>query len=149
MEPIVPNDTKFKEAFAVAAAGKSPQLARYYLRSLTQAHRKQRHPLYVDKSTGTLEHVLPTNPGAHWPHFSREEADVFSRRIGNLALLNDKDNSNLKSLSFDEKRPVLAKAADQLTAQMGSQSEWTKQGIAARQRSMASLAVKAWPLSAD
>lgn len=150
LETIVPNDTKFKEAFAVAAVGKNPPLARYYLRSLTRTHRRQRHALYLEKdAVGTLEHVLPVNPGMNWPHFSDEEADVFNRRIGNLALLNDKDNSDLKSRSFSDKRKVLSASTDELTAQIGKLDDWTKDRIAERQRAMAALAVKTWALSAD
>jgi hypothetical protein len=151
LDPIAPKDPQFQEAFATATIS-SAQLARYYIRSLEMKAKAERYPFYLpndDAQIITLEHVLPRNPEGNWPQFSREEAEAFHRRLGNLALLHAKGNSDLKSLPFTEKKAIYADAQYMLTRQIATLNDWTPETISARQREMARLALQTWPLSAE
>ena len=106
--------------------------------------------LYVnDEPSGSVEHVLPQKPGEDWRQFTDDEAAASYRRIGNLALLEARHNSGLKSATFEEKRQIYAQAPYPLTAQIAEFEKWSKVEINQRQKALADLAVKTWPLSAD
>lgn len=145
---IIASDTQFEEAFATATVSKA-ELARYYLRCLETSAKGEPDPFYLpNDNVGAinLEHVLPRNPEGNWPQFSAETAEALYRRLGNLALLQAKSNSALKSGPFSEKKPILAASPYELTRQIGAANEWTAQSINDRQRAMAKFAVKTWPL---
>jgi hypothetical protein len=96
----------------------------------------------------TLEHVLPTNPkDGVWNQLTVEEQEEYVNRLGNLALLQKKPNSDLGNESFAVKRSVRAAEDLVLTKEIGKRSEWGKKEIEGRQAELAKLAVKAWPLS--
>lgn len=152
LDPILPKDPQFEEAFAVASVS-NMKLARYYVRSLEMAWQDEKFPLYVpndDPGIVTLEHVLPRKAEGNWPQFSNEEAEALQRRLGNMALLKAKSNSDLKSLGFEAKKAVFG-ATDgyELTRQIADLDTWTPVEINLRQRKMATVALKAWPLTAD
>jgi hypothetical protein len=145
---IIASDTQFEEAFATATVSKA-ELARYYLRCLETAAKGEPHPFYLpndDAQVINLEHVLPRVPEGNWPQFSVEMAEALYRRIGNMALLQAKSNSALKSGPFSEKKPILAASPYELTRQIGAASDWTEKSIGDRQRAMAKFAVKTWPI---
>ena len=56
------------------------------------------------------------------------------------------DNSQLKSSSFDEKKQVYADSPYLLTSQVAALMEWTPTQIVDRQKQLAELAVKTWPI---
>ena len=144
----VPDDERFKAAFAVATVS-NPELARYYLRALERAANTQAEPWFVpneDENEMNLEHVLPKKPFDNWTQFDPVMAKVDARRIGNLVLLPSLENRKLGSAGFDEKRAVYAKAPYTLTRQVGSAARWDHGTIAERQGVLAELALKAWPL---
>jgi Protein of unknown function (DUF1524) len=148
MDAIAPKDAKFVEAFSTASSSK-PQFARYYLQAIEATWKKIPHPLSApDDKTKSLEHVLPIHPGASWPQFTEDEADTFYRRLGNLTMLEIRLNSELRSDSFGAKK-VYATSVSPLTRQIASVGEWGKEQIIERQRALAEIAAKTWPLSAD
>ncbi len=55
----------------------------------------------------SIEHILPRNiskPGAKWGvHWSSQNQPEWLHRLGNLAMLNDSDNSSLGNCSFQAK----------------------------------------------
>lgn len=144
---IIPSDEQFKTAFETATVS-NPKFARYYLRTLESAHRKEAEPWFLpneDPHSITLEHVLPLNPGADWPSFSDDAVKIFAKRIGNLVLLQARSNSNLRSDRFELKAPILKKAPYSTTSMIGDLTSWTPEQIAARQRTLAQIALTAWP----
>jgi Protein of unknown function DUF262/Protein of unknown function (DUF1524) len=149
LEPTVPKDPQFQEAFAMASVSNA-KLARYYIRSLEMLLAREPHPLYLNDDPGaaSLEHVLPRRPEGNWLQFSEQEAEALHRRLGNLALLGDKPNSDLKSLGFEAKKKVFATTPYELTKDIALLANWTPIEINDRQRRMAELAVKTWPLVA-
>ena len=93
-----------------------------------------------------MEHVLPLNPGPEWSGFDSETAAAYSKRIGNLVLLPARSNAALANNDFNTKAAVFADAPYELTRQVGRSAQWTPEVIATRQRILAELAVKTWPL---
>jgi Protein of unknown function DUF262/Protein of unknown function (DUF1524) len=145
---IMPTDEKFKNAFETAAVSNG-KLARYYLRSLEMAAKREREPWHIpndDRSVINLEHVLPEKPEGNWPQFSAEEVKIYYRRIGNLVLLRASDNSTLKSAGFTEKKSIFKNSPYELTKQIASCDNWRIEEIIARQKTLAELAVRAWPI---
>ena len=124
-------------------------LARYYLRSLEMTAKNKPEPSFIpndDQTIINLEHIFPNKPEDNWPQFSSELASIYYKRIGNLALLTARSNSDLRSAQFEDKKQVYRESAFELTRQIADVDEWTPDSIAKRQASMASLAVKTWPI---
>ena len=68
-----------------------------------------------------------------------------------MVLLDSKDNGAIGDKPFSDKRPVIAKSKNILLTQDVIQrtddgSNWTKEHIVNRQKALADLAVKKWPL---
>jgi len=145
---ILPVDAQFRQAFEVATVSKAI-LARYYLRSLEMASKKESNPWFIpndDKQAINLEHVLPDRPGKNWKQFDEETARLYVKRIGNLALLLAKSNSDLRSADFKTKKAVYKDSPYELTRQISTVSDWNQDRISERQKGLAELALKAWPL---
>lgn len=145
---VIPVDALFRQAFEVATVSKAI-LARYYLRSLEMAAKNEANPWFIpndDKQTINLEHVLPDKPGKNWKQFDEETARVYLKRIGNLALMLAKSNSDLGSLAFKAKKAVYKDSPYELTRQISTVDDWTPEKISERQKGLAQLALRAWPL---
>jgi len=147
LEPLAPTDADFEDQFKIANVSQA-RLARYYLRSLELQARGNAAPSFVPNESEdviNLEHVLPKSREGNWPQFTDEEADAFLNRIGNLALLRAKDNSDQKSAGFLAKKPVYGASEFKLTKQVAKAKGWNTDAIAKRQEQLAALAVKTWP----
>ncbi len=145
---ITPSNPQFSAAFETATLSKGP-LARYYLRSLEQVVQRATYPWFVlnqDREAMTLEHVLPEEPEGNWPQFTAEEHAAHWRRIGNLCLLPKGENNDLRSARDKTKFVKYRDAPYELTRQISEVSRWTKETIVERQKGLAKLALKAWPL---
>jgi hypothetical protein len=150
MAGVAPGDRQFEEAFATASVSQA-YLARYYLRALENAARGEAQPELIpnpNEEEINLEHVLPLKPDSRWAGFDEETMRVYQRRLGNLVLLQEKLNSTLRSASFAKKLPALKKSQYKTTAAVGSNRKWGPSAIDERQRRLAALAVKTWPLKA-
>jgi len=148
LSSVIPNDEQFRKVFEVAAVSKAT-LARYYLRSLEMAAKNEATPWFIpndDKQAINLEHILPERTFDNWPNFDEEKARVYVKRIGNLALLLAKTNSDLKSSDFKTKRAIYRDSPYELTRQLSTVSKWDEAQISNRQKVLAELAVRAWPL---
>jgi uncharacterized protein with ParB-like and HNH nuclease domain len=95
-----------------------------------------------DYSVITVEHVLPQNPseGSTWLKWFpiEEERIQYVHRIGNLALLSRKKNSEAQNYDFDKKKEKyftsnMGIVPFALTSQVLQQSEWTPEVITQRQ----------------
>lgn len=144
----VPSDRDFLQSFPIARVSK-PYLARYYLRVLERAMQNEKQPELVPNPNAdevNLEHVLPQNPSEGWGHISQEIAESFYNRLGNLALLSQEANSLAGNATFAEKKPILQDSSFKLTQMIGKSKRWTHVDIENRQKKMAELALKAWPI---
>jgi len=145
---LIPTDGQFRAAFESARVSNA-KLGRYYLRSLEMAAKNQQEPWFIPQDDGSiinLEHVLPRKPEGNWPGFNEDDHKLKATRLGNLALLRASDNSTLKSESFAAKKTTYSTSPYVLTNQIADLSEWTPEAIDERQRGLAMLAVKAWPI---
>jgi hypothetical protein len=144
---LTPTDQEFRSAFEHARVSNA-RLARYYLRSLEMTAKSESQPWFVPQNDGqviNLEHVLPKKPEGDWSTFSEDDARQKTTRLGNLALLRASDNSDLKSKTFADKKPIYAGSPYVLTSQIADLEQWTPGTIDARQKQLAKLAVKTWP----
>jgi hypothetical protein len=149
LQPHIPTDEEFRTAFAIARVSKA-YLARYYLRALEQQKSGDSEPEKVvneDPADITLEHVLPQKPDGGWKHIDPEVYPSLVNRLGNLALLKRQANSDAKSTEIKDKAGDYAKSSYVLTKDLASYSQWGPDQIAERQKKMADVAVKTWPLT--
>jgi hypothetical protein len=149
MAPIIPRDDKFLEAAATASVASSA-LARYYLTRL-QIEKdgdtdKEKQYVPGEHEKITLEHILPVRPGPEWAHISAEDAKANFNRLGNQALLTESVNSRIGNVGFETKKAALAESEYSLTQLAAQASKWDLEEITKRQRTLAEIAVKAWPL---
>ncbi|HRO32868.1 MAG TPA: DUF262 domain-containing HNH endonuclease family protein [Brevundimonas sp.] len=148
LAPIIPSDDLFRQAFEVATVSQA-KFARYYLRSIEMSSSGDQDAWMIpndDTDVINLEHVLPLKPMDNWPSYDEEAVKTYSKRMGNMALMIAKDNSDLKSSAFGDKKAAFAKSPLTTTSMIGSVDEWTPEEIIKRQVLLAQLAVKAWPL---
>lgn len=148
LRALTPTDGVFAAAFENASVS-NRKLARYYLRSMELAANDDPEPWHIpndDQTVINLEHVLPEKPEGNWPQFTDEQVKLYWKRIGNLCLLRASDNSAAKSARFAVKKPILAKSPYILTKQIAEATDWTWEEIVRRQRRLASIAVKTWPI---
>lgn len=148
-EQFVPSDVVFEAGFASATVSQA-RLARYYLRAL-EVTSNGTPDLEVlpneDESIVNLEHVLPEKPEDNWPSIDPELQRALYRRIGNMCLLRARVNSDLKSGGFQKKKQAYADSKFQLTREVANHADWGQDEINQRQKKLASLAVKTWPLN--
>ncbi|HOX44454.1 MAG TPA: DUF262 domain-containing protein [Myxococcota bacterium] len=145
---VVPRDSEFEAALQVARVTKAP-FARYYLQVLERQFTGEKQPELVPNANQeevNLEHILPRKPDKSWSTFNDEEIAAFHNRLGNLALLAVGVNSGLGNSSFEDKKPILAASSFKLTKIAGKPKSWTSKEIEDRQKKLAELGVKAWPL---
>ncbi len=145
---ITPNNEEFKNGFETARVSKA-QLARYHLRSLEMAAKGESQPWFIpidDRSIINLEHVLPKKPEGNWPQFSEDEVGLFANRLGNQVLLRARDNSELRSVGFADKKQIYANSPYVLTSQIAELNDWNVPAVVTRQKKLADLAVQAWPI---
>jgi Protein of unknown function (DUF1524) len=144
----MPTDEAFRAAFETATVSNG-KLARYYFRSMELAAKSESEPWHIpndDRNVINLEHVLPERPGGNWPAFTDDQLKLYCRRIGNLCLLRASDNSTAKSAAFSEKKPIFEASPYVLTSQIGDVDDWTATEITVRQTTLATIALKTWPM---
>lgn len=145
---IVPDDREFEDAFKIASSNK-PEYARYYLRVLERSYSDIQEPWYIendDPGVITLEHILPKSPGSDWEWSDADQIKRYSRRLGNLCLLQRRTNSDQGSDGFEAKRQSYRDAPYFFTSQIADCADWGPDEIDNRQATMAAQAVKAWPI---
>jgi hypothetical protein len=148
LKSLTPTDGPFAAAFETVTLS-NRKLARYYLRSMELAAKSEPEPWHIpndDKSAINLEHVLPEKTESNWPHFTEDQVKLFHRRVGNLCLMRASENSAAKSSGFSVKKPILAQSPYLLTKQIAEATDWTWEDIVDRQKTLARIAVKTWPI---
>ena len=104
MANLVPSDSDSRRLLLVQVA--KPRLARYYLQTLERQVCGEHEPELIpneNEDEVNLEHVLPKTPGAAWSHITSDIADIYTNRLGNLALLQRSPNCDVGNASFLEK----------------------------------------------
>lgn len=148
LRSVYVDDNRFQRDFAdwsVATNGPRKQLARYVLGQL-EADASGR-PMDDQTDAGTIEHVLPENPGEDWdacipPEHQRDS--VY--RVGNLTLLEASLNREVGNSVLSGKRAAYARSGYALTLELANNAPelWTTAAIAQRQERLAGRAAHVW-----
>ncbi|MGD0388973.1 MAG: DUF262 domain-containing HNH endonuclease family protein [Tepidisphaeraceae bacterium] len=148
---VIPTDAEFEEAFSVARSSQM-SIARYYLRVLENQQKGVEYPMEAKESEEilTLEHIWPETPPEN-VGLSQEviaEMSDLTSRLGNLALMKKRPNEDVGNKMFKEKKTAYAQQEGlELTKALAKYSKWGRDEINERQRMLARLAVKAWPMT--
>jgi hypothetical protein len=151
---VIPTDAEFQAAFSTARVSQH-YLARYYLRAIEAHIRKETDQPELkpvqDTTIVNLEHILPQEPASNWSHIDSETSEVYTKRIGNLTLMKAKTNTGSGNASFQSKRTEFKKSQMLLNQQIydttDEQTKWGPNEINERQKKLAELAIKTWPLT--
>jgi len=147
LERVIPSDTQFKEAFKSAAVSKQ-YLARYYLMTLEKKANGEENPEFVpntDTNAVNLEHVLPKTPDASWS-ISPDDHRAYLKRLGNLAIMSTRLNSEVGNSSFDNKKLHFSNSSFILTKEIADNAIWTIDEINKRQERLSELALETWKI---
>jgi len=135
-------------AFAITRVGKG-WLATYNLRALEGQVGGEEEPELIrnfNEQEVNLEDILPQNPApGTWTAFGPESAAAYTNRLGNLALMKNKENALSGNEEFAYKRKRYAESDFELTKSIATLASWSPQAIEERQTNLANLAVKTWP----
>jgi hypothetical protein len=145
---IIPSDPLFQQEFSEARVSQT-HLARYYLRALERVRKGQPEPEWIpndDEQAINLEHILPQSPQDGWPGIDEEVAHAYWRRLGNMVILQARKNSIIGNASFQQKKPTLEASGFILTQEAAGCEKWGVAEIESRQKQLAQLAVKTWPI---
>lgn len=147
----VPDDADFQHEFEGNDV-KQGDIARYYLRSLERQQQNDPQAAHIpsDEAVITVEHLLPKDFAEYrgeWKHITDEMHEEFVWRLGNQMLLGEADNRAIGSRGYPFKKPFLEKSDFHFTALAGGYVSWGPEEIKDRQKQLAKLAPKVWPLT--
>ena len=147
MSHIVRSDEVFEAAFQSQSVAKA-KLARYYLRALDLQYTGGNNASVGgvdDTEEATLEHIIPKIPSDDW-QIDPLDAKNYYKRIGNLALLGPKENVSAGNQTFAGRVPIYLRSSALLTQKVAEAESWGSAEVENRQKDLARLAVKTWPL---
>jgi hypothetical protein len=154
LQSTLPTDLDFQTAFSTAKVSQH-NLARYFLRAMEVHIRRETDQSELlpvrDACIINLEHILPETPENNWPHIDAETSEAYTNRIGNMTLMRTKINSQFGNTSFQKKRVEFKNSAMVITKTIYETTDektlWGPNEINERQKKLAELAVKTWPLA--
>ena len=148
MKPYIPLDSDFEVEFSAASV--SNGISRYLLHVLERSKAGVRQPELIANANPdevSLEHILPKNPTpGTWTDFDPETAFLWARKLGNLCLLPSDENGAATNAEFSAKKPIYANSKLKLTVEVAGFAKWDIKSIQDRQKILAQMAVKAWPI---
>ncbi|MEU7905855.1 DUF262 domain-containing HNH endonuclease family protein [Actinoplanes sp. NPDC049118] len=146
-------DESFIEAFASVSIARSGWRHHVLVRLEDTLRRKTGKDELIVKPGNSVhvEHIYPQRPPQE---YRLEQHEELVNRLGNLTLLHRRLNTSVKNSIFPKKAEKAYLATQLLlTTDTGisglwdeEKSQWRKDGIEARQKQLASLAVETWPL---
>jgi hypothetical protein len=148
LREIYPSDNDFRNDFAhkQMRTEQSTKKVRFLLARIEES---LNNGMDITDTTLTLEHILPSNPKDEWlQHFDASDVDSYADMIGNMTLLQESLNKELRNAAFPIKKEVFAKSSLEITRWCGKYTNWTKESIEARQKWLAEQAVLCWKIDA-
>lgn len=146
--PIYVDDSKFRQDFAglpIDTGGRRKNLAKYILaRPECDISDRACDP---DTDPGSVEHILPENPGSEWETmFTLEQWGRAINRPGNLTLLEPHINRQVGNAAYPVKTLAYGNSSYAITSRIpdAAPEEWTPARLEARQERMAQRAVHLW-----
>jgi hypothetical protein len=98
----------------------------------------------------TIEHILPRNPHGcrAWLNTFRtpEVCKSHHQKLGNVVLLSGRENQQAGTLSWDEKRQILARSPFSLARDAAVEREWTAQTITRRSERLIDMLLQSFEL---
>jgi hypothetical protein len=150
LKTIYVEDDRFKQSFAgleMDTSGPRKKLAKYILAGLeTDASGRD---CDAETDPGTVEHILPENPGGAWEQaFPVEQWDRYIYRLGNLTLLEAAANRTVGDRVYPEKLTYYVHSAYRITRHITelAPEAWTPALLDKRQQEMAARAAHVWRL---
>ena len=141
LKPVYLGDDRFKSAFAAKAVSRSAgkRLAKHILLSIEE--QESGNAFSEESEKCTLEHIFPENPGDGWEEFNSRDGQHFVWRIGNLTLLDSKENQRRAgNKPFKEKIDVYNESRFKITQDCATYEEWSPKAINQRQERLAKIA---------
>ncbi len=141
---LYPNDKEFHQNFSdkTMLTRQSNKKARYLLARLEEKILNTS----IDESKLTVEHILPHNPEPRWFDAFGNNCDLFSQRIGNMALVTASENKQLAQKPFLEKKRFLLTTHYNLNKNIEDYEEWTSAEVESRQKKIARIATDLWKI---
>ncbi len=148
LRPIYVPDEQMVNAFTyltIPARGPRKRLVKHILARLEEDASGKRCD--AERDPGTIEHVLPENPGSEWeeefPHATRPGA---ANRIGNLTLLEANLNRAIGNQNYERKLAEYGKSKYAITKAITTiaPEEWTLAFLDERQQHLARRAAHLW-----
>ena len=125
---------------------KGGKLARYVLLRLDMEMWDENFPGYSNIPTITVEHVLPRNPpsDSEWSRkFNKDQIKEWVDKLGNLALLSKRRNSQAANYDFGKKKEryfTVKFTPFRITQMLQGYDNWTPETIAQRHNELLELA---------
>ncbi len=125
---------------------KGGKLARYVLLRLDMEMWDENFPGYTNISTITVEHILPRNPSSNseWSRkFNKDQIREWVDKLGNLALLSKRRNSQAANYDFGKKKEryfAVRSTPFRITQMLQNYDDWTPETIAERHNKLLELA---------
>jgi hypothetical protein len=90
---------------------------------------------------------MPKKLDEHWAQITPEEHETHLNRMGNLVLLKSEDNGRIQGKAYSFKKTVFSITTNPtLTIEAGTSDKWGVQEIEHRQKRLAEIAVRTWPI---
>jgi hypothetical protein len=122
--------------------------AGYLLRRVSCLMGEDPGPIVRDEVT--IEHILPRNPHGcrAWLNTFRtpEICKSHHQKLGNVVLLSGRENQQAGTLSWEEKRQILARSSFSLARDAATEREWTAQTITRRTERLIDLLFQSFDL---
>ncbi|MDR0199494.1 MAG: DUF262 domain-containing HNH endonuclease family protein [Streptococcaceae bacterium] len=146
---LIIDDKDFKDSFTKFDA--------YNSKNKNYLFRKLEFKLSNDRENWkpkSIEHILPKTLTPYWKaKLSKEDDEAISlhsefvHKIGNLAPMNQKDNSANGQKPYSEKKKLLKASSWKVTQNIPDEyGDWTIESIKKRTKKLSELAVKVWKI---
>ena len=148
LRPIYVSDEQTATDFtflSIPTRGPRKRLVKYILARLEED--RSGKPCNPETDPGTIEHIMPENPGADWEEeFPTATQEAVVNRIGNLTLLEANLNRELGNASYTDKVRAYAQSGYALANAVAetAPANWTPGLLDAHQRRLASRVVHLW-----
>lgn len=142
-----PKDDEFVDRFMntkLYGGGDRQQKTKFILASLEKSFK---HKEIVALDNLTIEHVMPQTLSEWWADYLGDDAyiiqDMYLHTIGNLTLT--AYNSDLSNKPYPDKRKYFSESHLELNKYFSSSTDWKKDDIIKRAKSLADKALEIWP----
>ncbi|MFK5975576.1 MAG: DUF262 domain-containing HNH endonuclease family protein [Sulfurovum sp.] len=156
LKKVYIEDAVFEKIFATSTLStkqtKTKKISRYILFKLDNFIRKNNKEgeLDIKDLSITIEHILPENPTEYWEDIFGQNSLNYIYKIGNYALLNDKENRRLKNKSYEEKKDTFRNSRFYTSSDSTIgvvKAKWDIKTLEQRQAGLAKKAKEIWKIN--